>query len=352
MPTPPLSRFLLLALTAGLLAACGPQTESLPPASTVAAPTASLTATPSPAPTVPPAPAATFTPEPAWYQPLDPALGALRYHYAEVLNDTARVYVSLQDAVAASANFGYLPHYPAYVAYTTTQELDGRTFYLTNLGWMIGEDLRPATPSAFTGILLTRPVDFRFGWVLTETQSRDSAGRPLRAYTRYQIVHEVPEENERAGYLAIGADEWLPEDAVALLDPAPPSQAGELCRFIYVNLDEQTLAVYDETCRLIFATLISSGQNPQWTFPGRFSILYKIEYSTITPPEGSVSEYYLEGVPYFMTYYGDLGFHGVYYHDDFGTPVSHGCINLSPADARWLYDWARLGDYVLLDRAP
>lgn len=346
----PTSRLPLLFLTLCLLAACGPRPEAASPLPTAAAtPTALPSATPLPSP---PEPAGTFTPEPAWYQPLDSALGALRYQYAEVIHEAARVYVSLQDAAAASANFGYLPHYPACVAYTTTQQVDGRTFYLTNLGWMAGEDLRPITPSPFSGILLTRPVDFRFGWVLTDTQSVNTAGAPLRDYRRYQIIHEVPAADEKPGYIAIGADEWLPEATVALVDPAVPSEASDLCRFIYVNLDEQTLAVYDEACRLIFATLISSGQNPQWTFPGRFSILYKIEYSTITPPEGSVSEYYLEGVPYFMTYYGDLGFHAAYYHDDFGAPVSHGCINLAPADARWLYDWARLGDHVVLSRAP
>jgi hypothetical protein len=55
-----------------------------------------------------------------------------------------------------------------------------------------------------------------------------------------------------------------------------------------------------------------------------------------------------EGAPNFMTDYGDLGFHGAYWHDDFGSPVSHGCINLSPADARWLYEWAWLGERVII----
>ncbi len=347
--THPLSRLVVLGLSAALLTACGAPASLPPPTATPAAPIASPT--PRPAPTATPLPAPTLTPEPPWYRPLDPALGALRYQYAEVTTDAARVYVSLQDAASASPNFGYLPHYPAYVAYTTTQQQDGRTFYLTNLGWMTGDDLRPLVPSSFSGILLTRPVAFRFGWVLNETSSTNSQGAPVRPYSRYQIVYEIGAQGARPGFLAVGADEWLPQEAVALLDPAIPPEASDLCRFIYVNLDEQTLAVYDG-CALVFATLISSGQDPRWTFAGRFWILNKVEYTTVTPPEGSLSEYYIEGLPYFMTYYGDLGFHGVYYHDDFGTPVSHGCINLAPADARWLYDWARLGEYVVLHRAP
>jgi lipoprotein-anchoring transpeptidase ErfK/SrfK len=77
-------------------------------------------------------------------------------------------------------------------------------------------------------------------------------------------------------------------------------------------------------------------------------VLYKVDYSSITPPEWSTSEYYIEGVPYFMTYAGNFGFHAAYWHDNFGTAASHGCINLAPADAKWLYDWAGLGERVII----
>jgi lipoprotein-anchoring transpeptidase ErfK/SrfK len=273
----------------------------------------------------------------------------LKYSYALVNNPKARVYVSPQDAVANTGNFGYLPKYPAYVAYTTTETREGRTFYLDPVyyGWMDGADLQILTPSAFTGIKLRRDVPFRFGWVLAETQSVNAAGTPIQTYTRYQIVHEVPAVLQKPGYVAVGADEWLPESKVALVNPQIPADAGaNTCRFIYANLAEQTLTVYDK-CELVFATLISSGAN-SWTFEGRFAISYKVEYSSIMPPPESTSEYYIEGVPYFMTYAWNFGFHGAYWHDNFGTAASHGCINLSPADAKWLYEWARLGERVII----
>jgi lipoprotein-anchoring transpeptidase ErfK/SrfK len=289
----------------------------------------------------------TPTPEPVWHQAIDPSYGELKYRYAEVTDPQARVYASLEDAAAGNGNFGYLPKYPAYVAYATSRTTDdGRTFYLVTYGWMSAEDLQPLTPSTFSGIQITRPLTFRFGWVLAGTQSINAAGAPLRTYQRYQIVHEVPAATENPGYLAVGADEWLPEDSVGLVRPEVPQEAGEICRFIYVSLAEQTLSVY-EGCQIVFATLISSGQN-SWTFNGRFGILYKVDYNSITPPAESTSEYYIEGVPYFMTYAGDFGFHGAYWHDNFGTAASHGCINLSPADAKWLFDWAYLGDYVFI----
>jgi hypothetical protein len=343
--------FVLFEFLAGVLvfslAAC--QTAMTPtplPAETISstatsAPTLTNTSTPTQVPTSSP------TPEPAWYQPLDPPLGLLKYHFAEVIDPHAKVYRSLEDAVAKTGNYGYLPNYPAYVAYATSRSEGGRIFYLVTYGWMEAEKLQPLTPSTFTGMLLRREVPFRFGWVLAETTSVNAAGVLVQTYNRYQIVYEVPAMTENPGYMAVGADEWLAEDMLALVRPQVPADAGpDICRFIYVNLAEQTLSAYDD-CMLVFATLISSGAN-SWTFEGRFAIVYKVEYSTITPPPASTSEYYIEGVPWFMTYSGNFGFHGAYWHDQFGSAASHGCINLSPADANWLYDWAEVGERVII----
>ncbi|MGA2503854.1 MAG: L,D-transpeptidase family protein [Anaerolineales bacterium] len=344
----PLSWLLALtfSLLALILASCTPApTPASTPTATASplpplTPTASFT--PSPTPTIIP------TPEPAWFTPLDPGLGKLKFQYAEVVNDRARVYVTFQDAVAKNGNFGHLPEYPAYVAYSTSRTSDdGRTFFQTQYGWMDGADLQALTPSAFTGILLTREVTFRFGWVLADSTSVNAAGTSIKAYTRYQLVHEVPAVTQNPGYIAVGADEWLPEQQVALVDPQVPADAGAgACRFIYVNLARETLTVYNN-CKLEFATLVSSGKN-SWTFEGQFAILYKVEYSSIQPPATSTSEYYIEGVPYFMTYAGNFGFHGAYWQDSFGTAASHGCINLSPTDAKWLYDWAGIGERVII----
>ena len=334
----------LLAILFSILpSACRsiPVTIPTPTETATLIPTSTVTVTPTLIPTP------TLTPEPAWYQPLDPASGILKYNYAQVSVPQAKIYASLQDAIAKTGNFGYPPNYPAYVAYTATETRDGHIFYRVTYGWMDGADLQLLTPSTFTGILLTREVPFRFGWVLAETRSVNASGTPIQTYHRYQIVHEVTAVVEYPGHIAIGADEWLPEDKVALISSKVPTDVGpDTCRFIYANLNTQTLSVYDN-CKLVFATLISSGKN-SWTFEGRFNILYKVKLNTITPPPTSTSDYYIEDVPYFMTYAGNFGFHGAYWHDDFGTAASHGCINLSPLDAKWLYDWTRLGDVVII----
>ncbi|MGA2491296.1 MAG: L,D-transpeptidase [Anaerolineales bacterium] len=262
------------------LSACGPAATPIltatPTASPIPVATATATATATEIPTPTP------TAEPAWYQPLDPSLGVLKFQYAEVLNQRAKIYASLQDAVAKTGNYGYLPKFPAYVAYTTSEISAGHTFYFlpVNYGWMDGEDLQLLTPSTFTGLRLTREVTFRFGWVLAETQSANTAGAPVQTFKRYQVVHEVPTTGEMPGYIAIGADEWLPEKSVALVSPAVPAEVGpNTCRFIYANLTTQTLSVFDQ-CKLVFATLISSGKN-SWTFEGHFTILFRFPWGLL-----------------------------------------------------------------------
>ena len=57
--------------------------------------------------------------------------------------------------------------------------------------------------------------------------------------------------------------------------------------------------------------------------------------------------YYLPDVPYVMYFYESYGLHGTYWHHNFGTPMSHGCINFTIADAGWLFDnWITFGTVV------
>ena len=56
--------------------------------------------------------------------------------------------------------------------------------------------------------------------------------------------------------------------------------------------------------------------------------------------------YYLPDVPYTMYFYRGYGLHGTYWHNNFGTPMSHGCVNMRTPDARWLFYWAPLGILV------
>jgi lipoprotein-anchoring transpeptidase ErfK/SrfK len=107
------------------------------------------------------------------------------------------------------------------------------------------------------------------------------------------------------------------------------------------------MSVYDHG-QLVYATIISTGRSPFYTRPGLFKIYKKKPVETMTGSfEANRSDYYyLENVPWTMYFDEARALHGAYWHTMFGYEMSHGCVNLSIGDSRWLFDWAQEGDSV------
>ena len=122
----------------------------------------------------------------------------------------------------------------------------------------------------------------------------------------------------------------------------PNIQEGE--RWVDVNLTLQTLTAYEGT-EPIYQTLISSGRPPYYTVTGQFRVYYRLEEQTMDGRRLGF-DYVTPGVPHVQYFYGDFAIHGATWHNDFGTPVSHGCVNVTPTDAEWLYNWMSYGTLV------
>jgi lipoprotein-anchoring transpeptidase ErfK/SrfK len=60
-----------------------------------------------------------------------------------------------------------------------------------------------------------------------------------------------------------------------------------------------------------------------------------------------IERYDIPDVPYTMYFYADYALHGAYWHNNFGNPMSHGCVNLPVDVAKWMYDWAPIGTMVV-----
>ncbi len=114
--------------------------------------------------------------------------------------------------------------------------------------------------------------------------------------------------------------------------------------WIDVDLSSQTLNAYEGN-DLVYTTRVSSGLNEFPTVTGMFRIWLRLESQTMDGTRLGY-DYYLENVPYVMYFFEDYALHGAYWHNNFGYPMSHGCVNLSPADARWLYEWSAYGTVV------
>jgi lipoprotein-anchoring transpeptidase ErfK/SrfK len=107
-----------------------------------------------------------------------------------------------------------------------------------------------------------------------------------------------------------------------------------------VDLTRQMVYAYEGDA-LVNSFLVSTGTWQTPTVTGKYHIYIKLRYADMSGPG-----YYLPDVPYVMYFYGDYGLHGTYWHHNFGTPMSHGCVNLQTDDAGWVYNWASVGTLV------
>ncbi len=115
-------------------------------------------------------------------------------------------------------------------------------------------------------------------------------------------------------------------------------------RWIQINLSKQRLIAWQGD-KVVYGSAISSGKKSTPTLVGTFNIQSKFK-STRMRGRG----YDVPNVPHAMFYQGNYGIHGAYWHKRFGTPVSHGCVNLAPKHAKWLFQWASVGTPVVIHK--
>ena len=135
--------------------------------------------------------------------------------------------------------------------------------------------------------------------------------------------------------------------AKARLDPVAQSIVYESAnapegeaKWIDVDLSDQMVVAYENGVP-VRAFVISSGK-AQWpTVKGTFRIWAKTAAQTMSGGDRAAGDYYyLPNVQWVSYFYKDYGLHGTYWHDNFGTPMSHGCVNMTNDDAEWLFFWS------------
>ncbi len=138
-----------------------------------------------------------------------------------------------------------------------------------------------------------------------------------------------------------------PAKPVILPAPAPAKPpAGSAGKWIDVNISKQTITAYQGSTALK-TVLVSTGVAIHPTVVGRFAVYAKYPAYTMSGGTRGVDYYYLPNVPWTMFFYSGYAIHGTYWHHNFGHPMSHGCVNLTIADAKWFYDFAPIGTPVI-----
>jgi len=119
--------------------------------------------------------------------------------------------------------------------------------------------------------------------------------------------------------------------------PAPPTTNG---RAIVVSVAEQRIYAY-ENGQLVRSHLVSTGRPETPTVLGDYKVYVKYVADDMSGPG-----YFLPQVPYTMYFYSGYAIHGTYWHNSFGRRMSHGCVNLPTAEAKWFFDFASVGTPV------
>lgn len=162
----------------------------------------------------------------------------------------------------------------------------------------------------------------------TFTASPTSTNTPSPTPTETPLPTETPKPTKK------------PKANAGYNYPGRPRGVGDNEAWIDVDLSQQRTYAYRGD-KLIDTFIVSTGTRQYPTVTGTYKIYVKYKAADMSGPG-----YYLSRVPYVMYFYKGYGLHGTYWHNNFGTPMSHGCINLRTNDAGWLFKFASVGTVV------
>jgi lipoprotein-anchoring transpeptidase ErfK/SrfK len=131
----------------------------------------------------------------------------------------------------------------------------------------------------------------------------------------------------------------IPAEGV-YVPPNPPPAPTNIGRSIVVSTGEQRIYAYEDG-RMVRTHLVSTGRILTPTVLGDYRVYAKYRATDMSGPG-----YHLTQVPFTMYFHLGYGIHGTYWHNSFGRPMSHGCVNLPTAEAEWFFNFASIGTPV------
>jgi L,D-transpeptidase catalytic domain len=177
-----------------------------------------------------------------------------------------------------------------------------------------------------------------------------NSSKPAKTYEHFAPVQLTGKELDFHGtsYAETGDGSWVKRSQIRSTNPGPlPADLKPNERWIDVNLTTQTVVAFEGE-KPIYATLISSGRESKIkdkdhrTPTGEWRIREK-HITTTMDGDGTAAgdlPYSIEDVPYVMYFFRSYALHGAFWHANFGSQMSHGCVNLAPLDAKYLFFFA------------
>jgi lipoprotein-anchoring transpeptidase ErfK/SrfK len=230
---------------------------------------------------------------------------------------------------------------------------DERWYGMTTEHDLVALDrVRIVVPSAFHGIELPQetgglPAGFAEKDQIPEFRLQPDGNMvTTNALMRRQGV-ALSGERRTGGFLQTHDGTYVPTAGFRLIPKRKefPSFATGDRKWIDISILKQTLVAYVGRVA-VYATLVSTGRglmgDPETesaTPRGTFMVYAKHVSATMDGADDAADSYSLLDVPFVQYFHKGFALHGTYWHDEFGRVRSHGCINLAPKDAAWLFEW-------------
>ena len=209
-------------------------------------------------------------------------------------------------------------------------------FCLVGLVWMG----LPMVQEALANTAAPRPAGVMFKPSLTPTNTATptatATSTPTPPFTPTPTPTDTPTPTPTETPTPLPTNTPLPYD----YNVSIPFEVEAGTHWIDIDLSLQRAYAY-EGFSVVNTFVISTGTYLHPTVQGEFHIYVKYRYADMSGPG-----YYLPDVPYVMYFYEGYGLHGTYWHNNFGTPMSHGCVNFRTEDAGWVYNFLPLGALV------
>lgn len=189
---------------------------------------------------------------------------------------------------------------------------------------------RPAAAIDISLVKATRTATF----TPTLTPTPTATFTPTPTYTPTPTFTPIPTDTP------VPTDTPPPTETEGPPPPDVPNGISQDEHWIDIDLTNQMAFAYEGDV-LINSFLVSTGTWQHPTVTGTYQIYVMYRYADMSGPG-----YYLPDVPYVMYFHDGYGLHGTYWHDNFGTPMSHGCVNLATPDAEWVFGFVEVGTVV------
>lgn len=241
------------------------------------------------------------------------------------------------------------------LAWTKEYKVNGRSYLATSDKALVPKDkVRVKPPSDFRGVKLTKDGEMSLPVAFVPRKpakkyTRDDKGKLVATEGEFDRHAFIPVKGKTfveggVTYIETRSGNFLRTDEVNVIRQGGkrPITVGATDKWIRISIFQSSLISFvgDEPT---FVTAISAGvgggqAEKNGTLMGRFAVSWKHVSADMAGRDGS-SSYRVAEVPWIIYFKDSYAIHAAWWHDDFGNPKSHGCINLSPLDAKYIFDW-------------